>query len=85
MGKCFRKKALKNDDILKNAADRVDDAAKTIKKHTSDRRSIIARAKNSVLYFPVYITQTIRVNEAHIIAGLFERVYATLMQTILSR
>lgn len=74
-----------NDDILKNAADRVDDAAKTIKKHTSDRRSIIARAKNSVLYFPVYITQTIRVNEAHIIAGLFERVYATLMQTILSQ
>lgn len=47
--------------------------------------SIIARAKNSVLQFPIYVTQGIRVNEAQIISKMFERVYTTLVQTVLSQ
>lgn len=74
-----------NKDILGPASDRVDKAATAVKSVTPNRISIIARSKNSVLLFPVYITQTIRVNEAHIIAGLFDRVYAARMQTILSQ
>ena len=50
-----------------------------------DNSSIIARARKSVLQFPIYITQTIRVNEAQIIAKMFERVYTTLVQTVLSQ
>ena len=47
--------------------------------------SIIARAKNSVLQFPIYVTPGIRINEAQIISKMFERVYATLVQTVLSQ
>lgn len=47
--------------------------------------SIIARSRNSVLQFPVYVTQSIRVNEAQIIAKLFERVYASYVQTALAQ
>ena len=57
---------------------------RTLKRNVVDTRSIIARARNSVLQFPIYVTQTIRVNEAQIIAQLFERVYTTLVQTVLS-
>ena len=57
---------------------------KTLKKNRVDTRSIIARARNSVLQFPIYVTQTLRVNEAQIIAKMFERVYTTLVQTVLS-
>ncbi|MCX4255273.1 MAG: hypothetical protein OSJ63_08445, partial [Bacilli bacterium] len=46
-----------------------------LKHNTVDTRSIVARARNSILQFPIYVTQTIRVNEAQIIGGLFERVY----------
>lgn len=50
-----------------------------------DGRSIIARARNSVLQFPIYVTQTVRVNEAQIIARLFEHVYTSMVQTVLSQ
>lgn len=49
-----------------------------------DNSSIITRARNSVLEFPVYVSQSIRVNEAQILAGLFEREYTTLVQSVLS-
>lgn len=78
---------------LKNAENKtVGKAANTVNKLDRDIRrerlnnsSIIARARNSVLQFPVYVTQTIRVNEAHTISKLFERVYTTLVQTVLSQ
>ena len=47
--------------------------------------SIVARARNSVLQFPVYVTQGIRVDEAHVISKLFERVYTTLVQTVIAQ
>ena len=56
-----------------------------LKHNTVDTRSIVARARNSILQFPIYVTQTIRVNEAQIIGGLFERVYASLVQSVLSQ
>ena len=46
-------------------------------------KSIVARARNSVLQFPIYITKSIRANEAHIISKLFERVYSTLVQAVI--
>ena len=46
--------------------------------NNSAGRSIIARARNSVLQFPIYITKGVRVTEAQIIAKLFERVYTSL-------
>lgn len=50
-----------------------------------DNRSIVARARNSVLQFPMYITQSCPVAPAQTISKLFERVYTTLVQTVLSQ
>lgn len=56
-----------------------------INKRLPSTSSIVARARNSVLQFPIYVTQSIRINEAQIIAKSFERVYATLVQSVLSQ
>lgn len=74
-----------NKDILEPAADTIGKISSSMNKGKMDRRSIIARSRNSIMYFPVYITQTISVNAAQIIAELFERVYASLMQSIISQ
>ncbi len=50
-----------------------------------DNRSIVARARNSILQFPMYITQSCPVAPAQTISKLFERVYTTLVQTVLSQ
>lgn len=50
-----------------------------------DNRSLFARARNSILYFPVYVSQSIRANEAHVMSQMFERVYASLVQSVLSQ
>ena len=76
--------------VNNNGVKKVRDVADTIQngvlsKQTVDTRSIIARARNSVLQFPIYITQTLRVNEAQIIAKMFERVYTTLVQAVLAQ
>lgn len=73
-----------NDDILKPLKSQIDKGNTTLNKNKVDNRSIIARSRNSIMQFPIYITQTIRVNEAHIISKLFERVYASLFQSILA-
>lgn len=74
-----------NKDILSKGKEVADVADKYMGKMSVDNRSIIARARNSVLQFPIYITQTVRYNEAHIIGKMFERVYTTLVQTVLSQ
>ena len=66
------------------AAKKIDEISSAADKKAMNRRSIIARAKNSIMYFPVYISQTVGVNAAQIIAELFERVYASLMQSIIA-
>ncbi len=76
-----------NDDViqpLKNKTDEIEDHMKK-KGHIVDNRSIIARARNSILQFPVYISQSSRVNEAHIYSQMFERVYATMIQAVLAQ
>ena len=47
--------------------------------------SIISRAKNSILQFPVYMTASIGFSTAQVISRSFERVYATLVQTVLAQ
>jgi hypothetical protein len=66
---------------VKNETDRI---ASHLHSQNVDGRSIVARARNSVLQFPIYMTVNIRINEAQIISKMFERVYATLVQTVLS-
>lgn len=56
-----------------------------LNKMRVDNRSIVARAKNSILQFPCYITQSCPVAPAQTISKLFERVYTTLVQTVLSQ
>lgn len=73
-----------NNKGIQRVNDKLENINKKIASNVVNNPSIIARAKNSVLQFPVYITQSIRVNEAHIIGKMFERVYATFVQTVLS-
>lgn len=70
------------DQVVTKLNDRFDDATRD---HMVDGRSIVARARNSVLQFPIYVTQTIRGTEGHIIAKMFEKVYASLVQTVISQ
>ncbi len=56
-----------------------------LSKMRVDNRSIVARARNSILQFPCYITQSCPVAPAQTISKLFERVYTTLVQTVLSQ
>lgn len=69
-------------DELAKAAKNIDGA---ISSTTTDRRSIIARAKNSVLQFPIYMVNTVNISAAHTVAKTFERVYASFVQTTLSQ
>ena len=61
------------------------DINKMTKGHVVNSSSIVARSKNSVLQFPIYVSSSIRVTEAQVISKLFERVYTTLVQTVLSQ
>ena len=63
---------------------KMDDILGKMDPNRYNSRSIIARSRNSILQFPVYITNTIRVNEAHIVSKMFERVYTTFVQTALN-
>lgn len=81
----YKKAEILNDQGLQKGRDQADAIDKVLKKNVVDTRSIVARARNSVLQFPIYVPQTLRVNEAHIIGKMFERVYTTLVQTVLSQ
>lgn len=73
------------DQQLKNAVSQLGKIDKALSPHRVDTTSIVGRAKRSVLQFPIYMTQSVRVNESHTIGKLFERVYATLVQSVLSQ
>ena len=70
-----------NSDEFKNIKKINDEIGSSIKNAGT---SIIARSKNSVLQFPIYVTSSIRINEAQVIAKTFERIYATYVQTAVS-
>ena len=73
-----------NDYGIARAADTIEDINKTLSKERIDNSSIIARARHSVLQFPVYVSHSIQVNAAHTISKLFERVYASYVQANLA-
>lgn len=79
-------------DIIDDVSAKGDKVSETLDKvdtkmdqHVINAKSIVARSRNSVLQFPVYCTQSIRVNEAQIISKLFERVYTSFVQTALAQ
>lgn len=76
--------AVINKHINPNIA-RGNDIVNSLDGSTVRNTSIVAKARNSVQQFPVYITQSIPVKEAHIISKMFERVYATLVQTVVAQ
>lgn len=65
-------------------ADTLDSINNLTRRNRVDTRSIIARSRNSVMQFPVYISQSVPVNPAHVIARLYDRVYASFAQALLS-
>lgn len=73
-----------NKRVLDPLNDTMDSAMDLIHGHTKDTRSIIARSRNSILQFPVYISQSVPTNPAHIIARLYDRVYASFVQATLA-
>ena len=73
------------DKGIKPAAATAGELDRMLSKARVDNRSIIARAKNSVLQFPCYVTQSLPVNAAQIISKTFERVYASFVQTAISQ
>jgi hypothetical protein len=82
----FLDKAQKvENDTLAKGANTAKEHNDWSKKYQTDNRSIVARAKNSVCQFPVYISQTIRVNEAQILSNMFERYYTTLVQAVIAQ
>jgi len=70
---------------IKPAADTASELDRMLNKGKVDTRSIIARAKNSVLQFPCYVTQSMPVNAAQILSKTFERVYASFVQTAIAQ
>lgn len=81
----LKAKLKSTDDEIKHAGDLVDGLEQISNKQRVDTSSIIARARNSVCQFPIYIDQTVPVNAGHTIGKLFERVYATLIQAALAQ
>lgn len=74
------------DDTGKKATDALGDlSAALTAPNKIDNRSLFARARNSLLQFPIYVSQSIRANEAHILSKMFERVYASLVQAVLAQ
>lgn len=82
----IHKKADIVNDTLEKGNKTVGGVNNYLNKHAKvNNASIIARAKNSVLQFPVYITPSIPTNAAHTVGKMFERVYTTFVQTVLSQ
>lgn len=84
-GGILAKAEVLNDEGLGKAASSLKSYERTLKTQKVSTRSIIARARNSVLQFPVYASMSLRVNEAHTISKLFERVYASFVQAVISQ
>lgn len=73
------------EQTLSDTATRFRAASNEINKARVNNKSIVTRAKKSIFNFPIFISQSIRINEAHIISKMFERVYATFVQTVIAQ
>ena len=80
----FKDVLVGGDRAFGNVAPALGEVDKLINSNNTGK-SIIARAKNSIIQFPVYITKGIRVTEAQIISKLFERVYTSVVQVGLAQ
>lgn len=74
-----------NDVTAKNAGNLHTAIDPVLQATYANSKSIIARARNSTMEFPVYISRSIPVNASHLIAKSFERVYASFFQTALAQ
>lgn len=54
-------------------------------KLTINSQSIVRRARNSILQFPIYISRSLTTNPAYTIGKTMERIYATLVQSVLAQ
>jgi len=70
---------------VKTSADTVDALRDLLGSNVVDTSSIIRKARNSILQFPVYISNNIPIKHARVIANLFEHLYLTYAQTVLSQ
>ena len=70
---------------IANAAKTVYGIDQKLKKFATPATSIISKASKSILQFPIYITKSIRINEAQVIGKTFERYYASLVQAALAQ
>ena len=70
---------------FKKGADSVDELQKLLGKQVENTTSIIRRSRNSILQFPVYISNNIPVTHARVLANLFEHLYLTYAQAVLSQ
>lgn len=81
----FDDKMIPFEQNLANTAADIRTTSDELNKMRVKNKSIVARAKKSIFNFPIFISQSIRINEAHIIAKMFERVYATFVQTVIAQ
>lgn len=72
-------------DAIMGTGQEFKDVDKKVKQLKINNKSIIKRSKDSIFYFPVYISSSIRINEAHVVAKLYERVYADFVQNVISQ
>lgn len=72
-------------NAIKGHGEEIKEIDKQVKKLKINNKSIIKRTKESIFYFPVYISSSIRINEAHVVAKLYERVYADFVQNVISQ
>lgn len=72
-------------NAIKGHGEEMKEIDKQVKKLKINNKSIIKRTKESIFYFPVYISSSIRINEAHVVAKLYERVYADFVQNVISQ
>ena len=70
---------------LRSHAKEVKSIEKTARAFKINNKSIIKRAKETICYFPVYVSSSIRINEATVVAKLYERVYADFVQNVFSQ
>jgi len=70
---------------ISNRADTVDQLKNLLGKEKINTSSIIRRARNSIFQFPVYISNNIPITHARVIANLFEHLYVTYVQAVLSQ
>ncbi|MDE7346752.1 MAG: hypothetical protein K2N48_08455 [Muribaculaceae bacterium] len=74
-----------NAEGLEKAKDELTTIDKKLSRNRADTRTIFARARNSTMMFPMYISQSCPINAANTICKAWERVYLSVVQSVLSQ